>query len=755
MSRGAFKSARWILALTIVILLSYWKIVFTKQFSILWQWEIVNAHYSWYTYAARWIQHGIVPLWDPFRYGGTTFLGEMQNGLFYPFKLALYFSPLDQNGLLSERAFNLFFVFSHWLAALWMFLLARYLKLNYFAALVAGISFGLGGFIQWTPWPYLLDAMVWLPLIVLFVLRAFDSVTSSSRLANAGIAGIALGMTILAGSIHIAMIDGIVVATLTAYLWLSSTVGAVYDRAGPERRSILPAATILAVTAIIAILFSAVQLLPSLEYSRFAYRWVGAESPIRPLQRIPYSALAETAFGPQSLFAFVIGEVDAGNSDMTTYFGVLPLIFMIIGVWKCWSNSLVRYLTALAALAWIYTWASSSLLHGVLYLSPFLDIAREADRFIYATHFAMAVLAGFGVQTLFADRKPGEVLSLAGLLSILKWVVIGFAALLVLASLHFPITVTEKTYLSFFFLASAYGLILFSTRVRKTVVAQFLVVFLIAWDLYSFDWVIESKTGKQKVPEALAELRYDGKLADFIKAQQGMPRVHFDMEGSHNIGNTYGVPITWATSATLLADYTDGIGYDRQRELLGVRYIVRLKGGKALAKSSGPAVYSDNLWEVYEDPDAMPRAWLVHQVEVDASTQRPSKRLIDPGFDLKRIAVVDQPLEAPLEAVSSDSADAVRWVAYEPNRLEVEITTAAPGLLVLGEVFYPGWKAFVDDRPVKIYRADGLVRAVAVAKGTHRVSVRYEPASVRWGAILSVMTLLSVGGLLVYSRRGL
>ena len=563
-------------------------------------------------------------------------------------------------------------------------------------------------------------------------------------------------MTILAGSIHIAMIDGIVVASLAAYLWLSRTVGAVYDRAGPGRRSMaFPAATIVAVTAIIAILSSAVQLLPSLEYSRLAYRWVGADAPIRPLQRIPYSALAETAFGPQSLFAFVLGEVDAGNSDMTTYFGVLPLIFMIVGVWKCWSNSLVRYLAALAALAWIYTWASSSFLHGVLYLWPFLDIAREADRFIYATHFAMAVLAGFGVQTLFSERKPGEVLSLSGLLSVMKWVVIAFAALLVVASLHFPIAVTEKTYLSFFFLASAYGLLLFTTRVRKTAVAQFLVVFLIAWDLYSFDWVIGSKTGKQKVNEALAELRYDGKLSGFIKAQQGMPRVHFDMEGSHNIGNTYGVPITWATSATLLADYTEGIGYDRQRELLGVRYIVRLKGGKALAKSSGPAVYSDDLWEVYENPDAMPRAWIVHQVEVDPSTQRPLKQLIDPGFDLKRIVVIDQPLEVPLEAVSSESADAVRWVAYEPNRLELDVSTELPGLLVLGEVFYPGWKASVDDRPVKIYRADGLVRAVAVPKGTHRVSVRYEPASVRWGAILSVLTFLGVCGLLVYCRRGL
>src|SRR5438067_6072353 len=166
------KAVPWILTLTGVVVLSYWKIVFTKQFSILWPSDIVSAHYAWYTYAAHWIQKGIVPLWDPTRYGGGTFVGEMQNGLFYPFKLVLYLAPLDQNGLLSERVYNLVFVFSHWLAAFSMFLLARYLKLNRLAALVAGICFGLGGSVQSTPWPFLLDAMVWLPLIVLFILRA-------------------------------------------------------------------------------------------------------------------------------------------------------------------------------------------------------------------------------------------------------------------------------------------------------------------------------------------------------------------------------------------------------------------------------------------------------------------------------------------------------------------------------------------------------------------------------------------------------
>src|SRR5262249_44727606 len=82
MRRAIFTSAQWIVVLTLLVLFSYWKIVFTKQFSILWQWEMVSQYYAWYTYAAAWIHKGIVPLWDPFRYGGNSFIGEMQNGLF-------------------------------------------------------------------------------------------------------------------------------------------------------------------------------------------------------------------------------------------------------------------------------------------------------------------------------------------------------------------------------------------------------------------------------------------------------------------------------------------------------------------------------------------------------------------------------------------------------------------------------------------------------------------------------------------------
>ena len=546
-------------------------------------------------------------------------------------------------------------------------------------------------------------------------------------------------MTFLAGSIHIAMMDMIAAATLTAYLWFIRR----------RNRSVVSAMAVLVIIGIVSILFGAVQLLPTFEYSPLAYRWVGDESPIRSFQRIPYSVLGATAFGPQSIFAFLLGELDAGPSDMTTYFGVLPLILVIIGVWKYWTRPLIRYLAALAVLAWVYTWGASSFLHGILYLVPNLEVAREADRFIYLTNFAMALLAGFGVEFRFRGSSTRAGSAISRLLSILKWVTISFAAFLVLASFHFPVSVTEKTYLSFFFYASAYALLLFVERARKLEGAQFVLIFLIAWDIYSFNWMIKAKSETQKAnADALLHLVYDRQLSDFIKAQPGMARVHFDMEDSPNIGNAYGVPVTWAMSATMLVDYTAGYGFERQRDLLGVRYTVRPK----TVKFDATPVYNDDRWNVFQNPNALPRAWIVHRAELDASKGRPLKQVIDPTFDLRNIAVVDRQLPTPLNGAFSQT-DSVRWLSYEPNRIELEAITDLPGLLVLGEVFYPGWSARVDGSPAPIYRADGVVRAVPLSKGTHRVSMRYEPASVRWGAILSIVTFLGIGLAAIISGR--
>ncbi len=83
------------------------------------------------------------------------------------------------------------------------------------------------------------------------------------------------------------------------------------------------------------------------------------------------------------------------------------------------------------------------------------------------------------------------------------------------------------------------------------------------------------------------------------------------------------------------------------------------------------------------------------------------------------------------------------------------MSTGAAGLLVLSEVYYPAWKAYVDGEPARLYVADHALRAVPVPAGEHTVELRYESVSLRIGiatSILSYGLALAVAAIWLYER---
>jgi uncharacterized membrane protein YfhO len=88
---------------------------------------------------------------------------------------------------------------------------------------------------------------------------------------------------------------------------------------------------------------------------------------------------------------------------------------------------------------------------------------------------------------------------------------------------------------------------------------------------------------------------------------------------------------------------------------------------------------------------------------------------------------------------------------YEADRLAIHTSTAAPGLLVLSEIYYPSWKAFVDGSAAHLYVADGALRGVAVPSGDHTVELRFESDTLALGILISSIAgvLLALLGLLV------
>ena len=64
----------------------------------------------------------------------------------------------------------------------------------------------------------------------------------------------------------------------------------------------------------------------------------------------------------------------------------------------------------------------------------------------------------------------------------------------------------------------------------------------------------------------------------------------------------------------------------------------------------------------------------------------------------------------------------------------VRTKSVAPAILVLSENHYPGWKAYVDNRPVETLRVDYNLRGVVLTAGEHddRVSLPTEIGVVRF-----------------------
>jgi uncharacterized membrane protein YfhO len=77
-----------------------------------------------------------------------------------------------------------------------------------------------------------------------------------------------------------------------------------------------------------------------------------------------------------------------------------------------------------------------------------------------------------------------------------------------------------------------------------------------------------------------------------------------------------------------------------------------------------------------------------------------------------------------------------------PERMVLKVDMAADGLLVLSEVYYPGWRAYADGEEVPIYRADHVLRAVPLRAGHHRVEMAFDPLWPKVGLAVSGVTLL-------------
>jgi len=88
---------------------------------------------------------------------------------------------------------------------------------------------------------------------------------------------------------------------------------------------------------------------------------------------------------------------------------------------------------------------------------------------------------------------------------------------------------------------------------------------------------------------------------------------------------------------------------------------------------------------------------------------------------------------------------------YRPNQIQLKVSAKMDTFLVLNDIYYPGWRCYVDGVPTKIHRCNFIFRAIRVQKGDHEVSFIFEPILVKVGIAITFATLLF--SFLVFSRK--
>ena len=656
---------------------------------------------------------------------------RLQPGAAYPLNWILFALPLRHDGLIHWWALQWYFVIIRLMAVAFCYWLCRDLGRSRTASLLAGAVFGLGGYIGNTGWPQMVNGALWLPVVFLFLLRAGRG---QNVLGNAALSGMFLGIAWLSGH-HQAPIF-ITLAAAGAWLYFIFRSGRLDWR--------------FAQAAALAVVFTgltgALQILPAYEYGRLAKRWVGAPEAITWNEPVPYSVHEKYDLKPFDLLGLVFPEVKTHSEP---FVGVVALALALMALGMCWRDVRVRLLAAVGLGGLVYSLGHYSLFQGVLYgVVPELDKARVVSAAIVVFEFGVAVMAAFGLDQLGSPASspwPRRVM----------WTVLSFGlfTLAIFQAIYFAnkwsFTGSDTVMLVPFFAMGFAGLLFASMRGSLSGnQAGVLMVLLVLLELgNNVGSVVTPRADAAGGMRWLNQMRGNPDIADFLKKQPGFVRANVNEEAiPENWGALHGIEI-WGgylaglTTNVLRVDFWTA----QARRVWGVEYTIAAKpppeGGKMVFHGASGI-------NVYQHSEAFPRAWAVHEL-VQASNPEVGKRMImEQVSDFHHMAFLLDP--APhLETCGSPDGVAVQ--EHAPNRVRIQVKMACKGMVILSDTFFPGWRATIDGASAPIYEVNAAMRGVIVPAGAHTLTFQYRPASVVWGALL---TLLGVGGAIALAILG-
>jgi hypothetical protein len=682
----------WVVALLVLlpeILIFYRKVIFSAHYVI--PWDFRYYHLPLTTFIASSLRKGEFPLWDPSNYCGVPFFANINAQIFYP---PTAITVLLANFFNADRLtyfMELQLVAHVLLGGLFTFLLLRELDVSRWAALIGATIFQCGPyFTSQAQHLGAIDGAAWIPLAGWSVVR----LAKRSSLRWTGMLALSLALSLLAGFPSTAAAAFLCVFVLAAAF-------IVFRKASPKLLLYTCA------SAALAALLSAVQLLPTLQASNLSV------SKFRGDFRgttwgVPWQAFASMVWPDYyHVFELNLYKLPWNPTFLYLYCGIPALILVAAALFRR-----SRYTAIFGSLTFVaFLWMMGThTMPGRLFFPLFFDLVHDSvyvEFTMVVFSLGMAILSAFGANWLL--RRP------------------------TLAAVALAIVFLDLT------LAG-------SGKIMN------------ASSLDAEPGISQSQFGGSR------------ELMDWMRGRlyQQSPPARFDLYNDFS-GWVTTTPITGLPSASgndpfalyrlmqVRLLFCDGQRWGRFYQVSRPASPILDLLNVRLLLSTTPIPENSKFVKVrdlpgraaYENSAALPRFFLVADVERAEDVTDAIRKLRSPSFDPKSSAVVEQGTAVHYPAGVDQL---VRVAEYEPSRVALLVKSDQPRYLVTSEANYPGWRAWIDGEERPILMTNAAFRGLPVPAGNHEVVFRFRPTILLWSAAVSAAALLVLCWLLFTQR---
>jgi uncharacterized membrane protein YfhO len=686
----------------------------------------VAQYFLWHAqFIKEQLLSGSVPLWNPYYYSGHPFIANPQTFVFYPATLLFAALPLPW-------AFNIDTLLHIYLAAAGIYCFVLLITESRSSGLASAVVYSLSGYFMNRIYAGHLT-MIHTAALLPWIFYLFEKGYKTGQTRFFLITGLVFGLQILSGEPQNNYYTALFLTVYALIRYVSTPQPA---RPKPFYRP----GIFLVLILLAAFGISAVQVLPSWEFMSLSDR---AEK--------TYQFATAYSFPPQNFFTFLVpvtkGSVLTADCEFSGYIGVLAVI--LAGIGACFSrhsqHTWCFRIMALIAVT-IMLGNNTPIYHLYYQCLPGISTFRIPARCLVIFTFSMSALTGLGIQHICqtATTRKQRIAAM-GLCAVLLLCLFAGAAFF-----QVPLASKDIVLAVAFFVVAFVILDLGRFAKNKSVVAGVIIAVLFI-DLYL---AYHSQTPTINQNEVLKKQSYErlfGNDRGFYRVASPLDALVGANFHYYNV-NAY-TPVVLGRYFRFMHETANSPVDAKTRHTLNPQIFSRnsVFSSKVLGIKYA-LIKNEDGFELITAKQVMPRATLVSNALFLPRLEDQMQYIKRPDFDPQKQVLLEAvpPKNVPPNPKGTEAppdGNNVVITKYQPNRIEVDCASDCDTYLVLSELFYPGWRAYIDGNKVQILRADYLLRAVPLTAGRHNVVFVYRPASFLIGAAITIFTLLLLGAI--------